>query len=315
MVGGANIDLLGAPQDTLKAYTSNQGRVSSSPGGVGRNIAENLVRLGQACMLMAPVGADANGMYLKHHCQQLGIQTQCMVTLAGESTSTYLSIVDAMGEMQVAIADMALIDQFGPQQLKPFLAPLKSASLVVLDANLAPNCLAFLVENLPDQLFFVDPVSVSKATRISPFLSHIHSLKPNLLEAQAIAGTDFGPQPSITQLRALATWFMEQGVKHLYLSLGAQGLLYSDAKQGFIMAPSRSVKATGIVNSNGAGDAMMAAIVNAWLQASDAEERAANALACAHIAMASKATINPHLTPQLLLQTLRENPCSITSLI
>ena len=50
VVGGANMDLLGSPQAILKSHTSNPGSVSSSPGGVGRNIAENLVRLGQTCV-------------------------------------------------------------------------------------------------------------------------------------------------------------------------------------------------------------------------------------------------------------------------
>lgn len=314
VVGGANIDLLGAPQKQLKQHTSNPGKVSSSPGGVGRNIAENLIRLGQSCQLMAPLGDDANGTFLRRHCQQLGINTDGMATLAGESTSTYLSIVDETGDMQVAIADMTLIDQFGATQLQVFLPQLTAASMVVLDANLAPDCLAFLVKNLPQQHFFVDTVSVTKATRITPFLSHIHSLKPNLIEAQAISGVHLGENPNSRQLLDLAHWFMHQGVKHLYLSLGSRGLLYSDASQSFIMAPSAPVKATDIVNSNGAGDAMMAAIGSAWLQGSDAQHAAASALACAQIAMASETTISPHLTPELLLRMLKETPCSITPL-
>ena len=308
------MDLLGTPQARLKQGTSNPGKVSSSPGGVGRNIAENLVHLGQPCCLMAPIGDDANGMFLKQHGQQLGLQTECMVTLVGESTSTYLSIVDEMGEMQVAIADMALIDQFGAPQLEPFLPQLQGASLVVLDTNLAPDCLAYLVQQLPLQHFFVDTVSVAKATRITPFLSHIHSLKPNLMEAQAIAGTDFGHHPSKAQLLQLAQWFLAQGVQHLYLSLGSKGLLYSDAKQSFIATASAPAESIGIINSNGAGDAMMAAISDAWLLDCGASQRVARALACAQIAMASKATISPHLTPQLLARMLKENPCIITPL-
>ncbi|MCO4838233.1 MAG: carbohydrate kinase family protein [Oceanospirillaceae bacterium] len=315
VVGGANMDLLGLAQKALKSHTSNPGKVSSSPGGVGRNIAENLARLGQTCMLMAPVGNDANGALLKHHCHKLGVQTQCMVVLEGQSTSTYLSIVSDTGEMEIAIADMALIDQFGKAQLKAFLPQLKNASMVILDANLSPNCLAFLVESLPNQLFFVDTVSVFKATRMLPFLSRIHSLKPNLLEAQALAGTDFGSHPSNAQLVQIATWFMDQGVKNLYLSLGAKGLLFCDVNQCFIIAPNMPANTQDIVNSNGAGDAMMAAIADAWLQGHKAHERTCAALACAHIAMASQATINPHLTSHLLSQTLKENPCSITPLI
>lgn len=314
VIGGANMDLLGAPQGALKQHTSNPGKVSSSAGGVGRNIADNLVRLGQSCWLMAPIGDDANGKFLEQHCQQLGIQTEGMVKIAGESTSTYLSIIDETGEMLVAIADMMLIDTFGAAQLQPFLQQLEAASIVVLDANLAPECLSFIIQNLPQQHFFVDTVSVAKATRITPFLAHVHTLKPNFLEAQAIAGKDFGANPSNAQLLQLAQWFTGQGVKHLYLSLGAKGLLYSDSEQCFVIGPSIPIDVNDIVNSNGAGDAMMAAIVDAWLQGCDASSSAARALACAQIAMASETTINPQLTPHLLHRMLKEYSCHITPL-
>ena len=90
------------------------------------------------------------------------------------------------------------------------------------------------------------------------------------MEAQAMAGTDFGRQPSHTPLLHLAQWFIACGVKYLYLSLGSKGLLFSDANKSFIMAPREPVEAINLVNSNGAGDAMMAAIVDAWLQGCDA---------------------------------------------
>ncbi len=61
------MDLLGVPKKHLKQGTSNPGKVSSSPGGVGRNIAENLVRLGQTCCLMAPIGDDANERVPGHY--------------------------------------------------------------------------------------------------------------------------------------------------------------------------------------------------------------------------------------------------------
>jgi pseudouridine kinase len=314
VIGGANMDLLGAPQGALKQHTSNPGKVSSSAGGVGRNIADNLVRLGQSCWLMAPIGDDANGKFLEQHCQQLGIQTEGMVKIAGKSTSTYLSIIDETGEMLVAIADMTLIDTFGAAQLQPFLPQLEAASIVVLDANLAPECLSFIIQNLPQQHFFVDTVSVAKATRITPFLAHVHTLKPNFLEAQAIAGTDFGAKPSNAQLLQLAQWFTGQGVKHLYLSLGAKGLLYSDSEQCFVIGPSIPIDVNDIANSNGAGDAMMAAIVDAWLQGCDASSSAVRALTCAQIAMASETTINPQLTPHLLHRMLKEYSCHITPL-
>jgi pseudouridine kinase len=308
------MDLLGSPSNTLLGFTSNPGYVTSSPGGVGRNIADNLSRLQQPCWLMAPLGDDANGRFMQQHCQQLGIETQALSMQKGQSTSTYVSIVDEHGEMQVAIADMALIDHFGEVQLKPHLDHLNSAALVVIDTNLSAECLRYLCAALPNKKLFVDTVSVAKAVRIKPHLQQIHSLKPNLAEAQAIADTDYGSTPTDAQLSTLAHWFTQQGVRHLYLSLGARGVLYSGPKQQFLMAIAEPQKAPIIINSNGAGDAMMAALCAGWIQGLDAPDRVAYGLACAQIAMSSQTTINPQLSPQLVQRMLKEYPCQMTPL-
>lgn len=308
------MDLLGVPNQSLQTHTSNPGRVTSSPGGVARNIAENLVRLGENCWLIAPLGADANGAWLQQDCERLGINVSGLITMAGQTTSTYLSIVDKTGDMQVAIADMSLIDQFGSRHLQPYLTQLKAANIVVLDANLAPHCWTFLSQNLASQKLFVDPVSVVKAQRIKPFLACIHSLKPNLTEAQAMADINLGPNPDNEQLSQLAQWFRQQGVQHVYLSLGPRGVLYAGPEQQFIMAAKTAIATDKIINSNGAGDAMMAALCAGWIQGLAAPERVAWGLACAHIAMLSEATINPQLTPSLLQRVLKEHPCQITYL-
>ena len=65
IVGGANMDIHGAPNAALRQHDSNPGTVQSSPGGVARNIAENLARLGVDCRLIAAVGNDHHGHHLE----------------------------------------------------------------------------------------------------------------------------------------------------------------------------------------------------------------------------------------------------------
>ena len=61
VVGGANMDIKARSAAPVVAATSNPGHVVRSPGGVGRNVAENLARLGTPTTLVAAVGADALG--------------------------------------------------------------------------------------------------------------------------------------------------------------------------------------------------------------------------------------------------------------
>ena len=58
VIGGLNMDILGTPSHSFVQRDSNIGRVRLTPGGVGRNIASHLARLGAPVELMAVLGND-----------------------------------------------------------------------------------------------------------------------------------------------------------------------------------------------------------------------------------------------------------------
>ena len=57
-VGGANIDIQGFSNAAINMRDSNPGTVRLCPGGVGRNIAENLAWLGANVRMVTAVGED-----------------------------------------------------------------------------------------------------------------------------------------------------------------------------------------------------------------------------------------------------------------
>ena len=61
VIGGANVDIGGFVHDALRMRDSNIGTVRLSPGGVGRNIAENAARLGLQTEFVGALGGDLNG--------------------------------------------------------------------------------------------------------------------------------------------------------------------------------------------------------------------------------------------------------------
>ena len=61
VIGGANIDVKAKADGVLIAGSSNPGTVSIGPGGVGRNIAHNLARLGVKVGLITAIGSDSYG--------------------------------------------------------------------------------------------------------------------------------------------------------------------------------------------------------------------------------------------------------------
>jgi pseudouridine kinase len=73
VIGGANVDIHGAAYQPLRLRDSNPGSVHVSPGGVARNVAENLSRLGVDCRLVTAVGKDPHGEMLLAHGRETGI--------------------------------------------------------------------------------------------------------------------------------------------------------------------------------------------------------------------------------------------------
>jgi len=302
VIGGANMDIHGTPDAALRPHDSNPGSVQSSPGGVARNIAENLARLGVDCRLVAPVGNDHHGQLLMQQGRAAGIDMRNMLQFDSANTSTYLSVLDDQGDMSVAISDMAILDRLGAEQLRAREKMLRQATMIVADTNLTDDALAYLTRTFTDHTLFVDTVSTAKAIRIKPYLSAVHTLKPGLIEAEEIAGIK---APTDDRLPALADWFHDHGVQRLFITLGPRGVFYSTGQeQGIERTPDASAQP---VNAGGAGDAFVAGLVRAWLHQWPLLKSVRFALSTAKLTLAHAATNNPDLSNAAVQQIYEQD--------
>jgi len=87
--GAANTDLVGFPETGLVFSDSNKGRIKMLPGGVGRNIAENLSRLGQNVSLVSVLGDDVFKDFLLRQAAEARIDMSEAVVLEGQSSAPY----------------------------------------------------------------------------------------------------------------------------------------------------------------------------------------------------------------------------------
>lgn len=297
VVGGANIDLSGRSTTALRMGDSNPGSLSVSPGGVGRNIAENLARLGAVVQFFSVVGQDAWGDELLAACRSAGVGVDHVLRPADVSTSVYLSVLDADGEMKLALNDMAALTHLNVAALDKRAGFLDRAHMWVIDANLSEEALQWLFQRRAQQRVIVDTVSAAKVGRLTPYLASIHTLKPNALEAEVLTGIVVQDK---TSAQHAAAALHRAGVKRVFLTLGGQGALYSDDGNSFWLdaLPVRVVSVTG------AGDAALAALTHATLHGWDARRSAQFAMASAALATTSAQTIHPNLSEAAVLQLL-----------
>jgi pseudouridine kinase len=272
-------------------HDSNPGSVVTSPGGVARNIAENLARLGADCRLIAAIGTDHHGDLLLEQGRAAGIDMSAVLRLDDAPTSTYVSMLDESGEMHVAVNDMSIVDQLQPERLRTHEKMLQQASLVIVDTNLPDASLGYIAETMAERTLFVDAVSAAKAPRIAPHLHAVHTIKAGRIEAEAISGLRCRTE---RQLEKAAQWFHRQGTSRVFISLGEDGLCYSDGEQAGI----QPVPATApdVMNANGAGDALFAAIACGWLERWPLDETIRFAMSAAGLTMSHASTINPDLS-------------------
>lgn len=262
VVGGLNIDIIGTPFQEPLPGDSSPGAVRVSVGGVGRNIARSLRKLGDEVQLIAPVSHDADGAFARLDCEKLGIGLSSALEV--DASCHYLCVNGPVGDLRLAVNDMAAMERLTPEGLEARLPLINQSELVVLDANLTEDALCYLAERAERPLV-ADPVSAPKAIRLQRVLNRLTAIKPNRAEAAALTGLAPDSAPE-----ALAEALLRQGVRHVYLSLGARGILYA-GPEGTFMIPSGAANA---INFNGCGDAATAAIAHGLVQNLSARDTA-----------------------------------------
>ncbi len=289
IIGGANIDFTGFPYRPLIWHDSNPGMIKTSLGGVGRNIAENLARLGVSTKLLSLVGDDAYGHHLIDETANIGVDMSAVEYLQGQRTSTYFSVMDTDDDMAVAIADMGIIDLLTPSWLQSHLDLINTAELIVLDTNLPAETLQFLLTTFTDSRFLVDAVSVTKVEKIKPLLAHIDMLKPNRLEAEYLTGIKI---KTLDDAKQAIQHLLGQGVEQVFMSLGKEGIIYG-SHNAYYHSPALP---TQVVNAAGAGDSMMASIAYGTINRLPIADLLRFANATASITLMAEMTISPDLS-------------------
>ena len=289
VVGAVNLDIGGRPFAPLVMLDSNPGRVTVSPGGVGRNIAHNLRLLGQEVKLLTAFGEDGRAAELRESCHALGMDLSHARTVPGGRSSIYLYLTDSQGDMVLGLSDMELTACITPEYLEQQRSVLDGAELVVLDGNLPEETLRWVGEHVEAPLV-ADPVSAAKCRKLLPILPRLHSFKPNAIEAAALTG-ETDPARAARALCAM-------GVRRSFVTLGAEGAVCAEGEQ-LLRLPCPE---TRLRNATGGGDAFTAALAAGCLMGADLEGCARLGLAAGAVAVAAPGAISPDMSLARILE-------------
>lgn len=306
-IGGANLDSKARGKQPLRLGASNPVAVAESCGGVARNIAANLAALSARVSLLTAVGDDKAGSWLLERTASQGVDIGPSLVLNGEKTGSYTAILGEDGEMFIAFADMEIYERITPGTLEEKWPHIAASKLVVADANLPADSLAWLARRCGDAglPLFVDPISPEKAKKLPDRLDGIAAVFPNLAEARQLAGRGDAEPPAdggAAEWAELARLILARGAAHVLITLGKHGA-YCAGPEGELHLPALPVK---VVDVTGAGDAFLAGVAYGVLRGEPFADACRSGLAAARIALETPSSSSEQLNEERLAEAVRE---------
>jgi pseudouridine kinase len=291
-IGGVVADrvvLLDAP---AVRGTSNPGSVVSSPGGVARNVAENLGRLGYRPSLVSVIGDDTVGTSLVSGVRAAGVDARGVRTVPTEPTAEYLAILQPDGELVLGVAVMGVHDALTEEDVDA--AWPAGGGWVVLDCNpRSPVLEHALTKSRGDDAvrLVVVAVSAPKIERLPADLAGVDMLFCTRDEACAWL-TRYGSPPAAQAPDAeIAAAVRAAGARAVVLTLGAAGALGVD-DDGAVEVATNPVS---VVDVTGGGDALVAGTISAVLEGAGFADALHRGVGLAGLTVAVRGAVRPDL--------------------
>jgi pseudouridine kinase len=270
VVGGANVDIKAKVAGHHLLGTSNPGVVTTTAGGVGRNIAHNLARLGASVALISAVGDDPYGDVILNATARAGVDVS-PVLRQQFATGTYVAQLDGDGEMISAVSDMRILELVTPDVIRGNATKLHKARLVIADCNLPIESLIAIAE-LAGPKLAIESVSVEKSKKL-PRVLHafpVFLATPNLHQIEALFGN--------RDIEHAVKRLHQMGLSSVVVHAGSEGAFASDGKD----LEHIPAQASGsVMDVTGAGDAALAGMLHGLLLGDDLFQAAARGQATA----------------------------------
>ncbi|KAH9304894.1 hypothetical protein KI387_009298, partial [Taxus chinensis] len=246
IIGGMVLDIHAKPAECLRAGTTTPGQVRYVRGGVARNVAECMSKLGVEPFIISVVGKDMAGNLLLDHWKSLGLSIDGIRRCDDIATPIVSNIFDSEGELSAAVADVEAVEKaLTTKWINQFSIFIGAAPLLMVDANLHPltleaACGLAKESNIP---VWFEPVSVAKSVRVRSILKYVTFVSPNEAEliamVEAVSSVDLfhslkrlendGKRMNIEEIYKLfkpaISVLLEEGVKFIALTLGSYGVL------------------------------------------------------------------------------------------
>jgi pseudouridine kinase len=301
VIGAAGVDIVGRLSSDLQSGTSCPAQIRTSFGGVARNVAENLARLGQPVNLITVVGEDQTGDQILQDVTEAGVNIDGVMRTSDHPTSTYIAIVNSSGELLYGLDDMRAMSTFTPDYFRQNYSLFKQASLLLVDANL-PEATLRTVMSLAKRAklpICADPTSNELAKKLLPYISNLNLIVPNSAEAGLLCNCTFDDSDSESAIKVAKT-LVAKGIDIVIITLAEFGVCYATSESSGQIPAIR----TQIIDPTGAGDALTSTLLFALLNDIPLDDAIRLGVSAASLALHHQGAVVPDLSLEKLYDQL-----------
>ena len=298
-IGTAGMDIVGRLRGDQLPRTSNPAQIRTSYGGVARNVAENLARLGQPVRLVTVVGNDHAGDQLLRASAEAGVDVTHVLRNSQYPTGTYLAVLNTSGELQYALDDMRAASALSGEYLRQSEGLFRESSLVFIDANLPKETIrtVFTLARRAHTPVCADPTSRILASRLAPYLSRLFMIAQNADEASVLCGrpiSSSNPRDAMDAAKCLVS----EGIQVAIITLAQFGVVYATSETSGHVPAIR----TSIVDPTGAGDALTATMLFSLLNDINIDDAVQLGVAAASLTLRYRGAVVPDLSLERLYE-------------
>lgn len=246
VIGSCNTDMVvKAGRLPVPGETVLGGTFYMNPGGKGANQAIAAARLGAEVTLISKIGYDLFGLQALEIYRSEKINTEFIFTDQKSPSGVALISVDSYGENSIIVAPGAS-RSLSTEDIDKAKSKLEEADIILMQLEVPIETVEYAatIAKSYGKKVILNP---APAVLSNSFLSCVHTILPNRIEAEMLSGIKVIDEESAWRA---AKAIGEKGIENVVITLGKDGA-YVKEKEEYTMIPAKEVET---IDTTGAGD-------------------------------------------------------------
>ena len=243
IIGSVNVDLLGVLRDNESelredGYVQEDSEISISYGGIAKNIAEELVRLGMSPKIISPIARDIFGNEIVRECAEHGISLEGSLFLENVQSSMYLELRTRGRDWFTGLTNMANEKLLTPQYLETKYSLIHNASQIVVYDGLRRETLDYVSKRHADvPIFLLGTGGIRRAEKHRDIMNQFDFIQISPEAALHIAGVEH-PDPAGDDgvIREVMGRLIQKGAREILVPFSGGKIAYATPDSVYLLS-------------------------------------------------------------------------------